>query len=71
MTVNFLFEITDLNSDYCGERFFVQVSKCLNAFTQYAKAWDEAATVVGEDTVIKCLGEFTDEEAEMMGYDTY
>lgn len=67
---NFLFEITDLNSDYCGEMFFVQENKVYSYEYAYTEAWN-VAMQVADDAVIKCLGNFSDIQAEMMGYDTY
>lgn len=60
---NFLFEITSEWSDLCGEQFFIQCDTL-----------DEADEVLGEyfwGEKVTYLGEFTDEEAEAMGYDTY
>lgn len=73
MTINFLFEITDLNSDYCGEMFFVQLKRGSNIDGKALRkmASNIASKIAGKNTIIKCLGPYTDEEAEMMGYDTY
>lgn len=61
--LNYLFEITGEWSDICGERFFVQCN-----------SREEADEILGEyfwGEEVKCLGEYTDEEAEILGYDTY
>lgn len=60
---NYLFENVGEWSENCGEQFFVQCDTREEAdeiLSQYF--WEEE---------IKCLGKFTDEEAEMMGLDTY
>ena len=60
---NYLFEITSEWSDMCGEQFFVQCD-----------TRDEADEILGEYFWgEKChyLGRYSDEEAEIMGYDTY
>ena len=58
---NYLFEI--VSGDYEGEEFFVQANNKSEAFT--------IAHDVAVDGKIRFLGIYTDEEAEMMGYDTY
>lgn len=58
---DFLFEI--VSGDYEGEEFFVQANDKTEAL---AIAHDVAV-----DDKIRFLGIYTDEEAEMMGYDTY
>jgi len=58
---NYLFEI--VSGDYEGEEFFVQANDRSEAFT--------IAHDVAVDDKIRFLGIYTDEEAEMMGYDTY
>lgn len=60
---NFLFEIIGEYSENCGEQFFVQCD-----------TREEADEILGQyfwGEKVKCLGEYTDEEAEMMGLDTY
>lgn len=63
MMWNFLVEITTEGSDFEGEEFFVQASTLEEA--------DEiiALNFEGEDYCFH--GRFTDEEAEVMGLDTY
>lgn len=58
---NYLFKI--VSGDYEGEEFFVQAENKTDAFT--------VAREVAEGEKIRCLGIYSDEEAEMMGYDTY
>lgn len=58
---NYLFEI--VSGDYEGEEFFVQANSKSEAL---AIAHDVAVS-----NKIRCLGIYTDEEAEIMGYDTY
>lgn len=58
---NYLFEV--MSGEYEGEMFFVQ-----------AENRDKADEVLGEyfwGEKVKYLGVYSDEEAEMMGYDTY
>jgi len=60
---NYLFEIISEWSKNYGEQFFIQCDtreKADEILSQYF--WGEK---------IKYLGKYTDEEAEMMGYDTY
>lgn len=58
---NYLFEI--VSGDYEGEEFFVQANNKSEAV--------KIAHDVAVDDKIRFLGIYTDEEAEMMGYDTY
>lgn len=58
---NYLFEI--VSGDYEGEEFFAQANDKSEAF--------KIAHDVAVDDKIRFLGIYTDEEAEMMGYDTY
>ena len=60
---NYLFEIISEWSENYGEQFFIQCDtreKADEILSQYF--WGEK---------IKYLGKYTDEEAEIMGYDTY
>lgn len=58
---NYLFEIID--GDYAGEEFFVQANDKTEAI--------KIAKDVSNGEKIRCYGVYSDEEAEMMGYDTY
>lgn len=59
---NYLFAVTDENSEYEGEEFFVQCDS-------YEEAWEIARGVF--EAVMICYGKYSDEEAEWMGFDTY
>lgn len=63
MMWNFLVEITTEGSDFEGEQFFVQASTLEEA--------DEIVALNFEGEGYCFHGRFTDEEAEMMGLDTY
>ena len=58
---NFLFEI--VSGEYEGEEFFVQCEYKSDAF--------EIAREIADGAKIRFLGTYSDEEAEMRGYDTY
>lgn len=68
MTTTWWFEVVDEDSDLCGEEFFVEVEGTLD--TAKAKAIAIAKDVV-PGTKIACHGRISEEDAEMMGYDTY
>lgn len=60
---NYLFEIVGEWSEICGEQFFVQCD-----------TRKEADEILGQyfwGEKVKYLGKYTDEEAEIMGLDTY
>lgn len=64
---NYLFENTNEYSDLCGERIFVQ---CDN----YYKALEILEEILEREFIVsdwEYCGEYTDGEAEMIGYDTY
>lgn len=61
--INYLFEFVNEYSILCGERIFVQC----NSKEEADKIIDE--NFWGDGLVY--LGEYSDEEAEEMGYDTY
>ena len=60
---NYLFEIVGEWSEICGEQFFVQCDTRTEA--------DEILSQCFWGEKVKYLGKYTDEEAEMMGLDTY
>ena len=60
---NYLYEITTYNSRMCGERFFIQCDTMEEAEKILAKEF------FGLDT--EYLGTYDDDEAEMLGYDTF
>ena len=61
--LNYLFEIVGEDSELCGELFFVQAVDREEA--------DELLKVWFADEEVECIGEYTDEDAEILGYDTY
>lgn len=62
MENNHLFIVTNPESDFCGEMFFVQV----NSLPEAQKI---AFNVYGEPAAY--AGSFDDNDAEELGYDTY
>ena len=64
MYTDYLFEITDEDSDYCGEQFFVECKKNEDPWIVVQMNF---CTTKG----IELIGEYTPEEAEILGYDTY
>ena len=60
---DYLFEIIDEDSDYCGEQFFVECESL-------ADAW-EIANGNFPDVTLEYYGPYSVEEAEMLGLDTY
>ncbi len=62
---NWLFEVTGIYSNLCGERFFVQC----DTFEEAEEILSTIDGLWGER--IECLGRYTDDEAEDLGYDTY
>lgn len=65
--IDFLFEITDEDSEKYGERFFVEVETGLNAEKE---AWIIAREIFHQ-TEKELIGVFTPSEAENIGYDTF
>jgi hypothetical protein len=61
--IDYLFEIVGEDSECCGERFFVECAKDENP-------WDIVAEYFDDEEVVP-IGEYTPEEAEILGYDTY
>lgn len=59
--MNYLFEI--VMGEYEGVMFFVQENSQDAAFV--------AALEISEQSIVQYHGEYSDEEAEMMGYDTF
>lgn len=59
---NYLYEITDEESEMCGQRVFVQSVHPAHA----AVVMDNEFSGIEREF----LGAFTDEEAEALGYDT-
>ena len=71
----FWFEIVGEDSDLCGEEFFTALYTPLTDNKRHNKALRaqhiEYANSIFPSEIIKCLGYVTEEEAEMMGLDTY
>lgn len=61
------FEVTDEDSDLCGEQFLVEVGPSEDPLSI---AWVITATNFG-CIEMKCLGRVSAFEAEIMGLDTY
>ena len=59
---NYLFEI--VSGDYEGEEFFVQAENKTDAFTV-------ARQVAADGGKVRCTGIYSDEDADILGYDTY
>ena len=67
MEKTYWFEVTDEDSDLCGEEFFVEVE---DGFGSLKKAWEVVRENFG-DIKITCLGPVGPFQAAMMGLDTY
>ena len=65
---DYLFEIVDEDSELCGEQFFVECDS-------WEEAWQVVIDNFGKDAMlyhkIEGIGEYSLEEAEILGYDTY
>lgn len=61
--IDYLFEIVGEDSECCGECFFVECAKGENP-------WGVIAEYFSDEEVVP-IGEYTPEEAEILGYDTY
>lgn len=59
---NFLFEI--VSGDYEGEEFFVQASNKIDAVAV-------ARQVAADGGKVRLIGIYSDEDAVILGYDTY
>lgn len=68
MYVDYWFEVVDEESDLCGEEFFVEVRT--DEIDTLAVAWDIARENFPNER-LKCYGRISEEQAEMLGYDTY
>ena len=61
--IDYLFEIVDEDCENCGEQFFVE-----------CETYAEAADIVADNFPfidVRLIDEYTPEEAEILGYDTY
>lgn len=57
--------VIDEDSDLCGEEFFTELENA--TYEQHV----DYAFGIFPDVELKCLGQVSEEEAEMMGLDTY
>lgn len=65
MWTTYWWGIEDEESDLCGEEFFTALENATKAdHLKYAKE-------LFRNEQLKCYGKVTEEEAEMMGLDTY
>lgn len=65
MWTTYWWTITDEESDLCGEEFFTELPDATKAtHVEYVKS-------IFPDVDLLCLGRVSQEEAEMMGLDTY
>lgn len=65
MWTTYWWEINDENSEICGEEFFTELENA-----SYAEHVDYVLTIFPNENP-HCLGMVTEEEAEIMGLDTY
>jgi len=65
MLTTYWWEVIDEKSDLCGEEFFTELPNATKvAHYEYAR-WNFPGVK------LRCLGQVSQEEAEMMGLDTY
>lgn len=65
MWTTYWWEVIDEESDLCGEEFFTELLDATKTtHTEYAKS-------IFPGVELHCLGRVSQEEAEMMGLDTY
>lgn len=67
MYINYLFEVVDEDSEFCGEEFLVEVQSGIDSFNQARAIAEENFP----NTKLKAYGPYSVEEAEAMGLDTY
>lgn len=65
MWTTYWWEINDENSDLCGEEFFTELKDATK------EDHEKYVLEIFPNEKPKCLGKVTEEEAEMMGLDTY
>lgn len=70
MWVTYWFGIEDEESELCGEEFFIEVQDCFDA-KETRKYAIKYAKEIFPNEKLTCYGKVTEEEAEMMGLDTY
>lgn len=65
MWSTYWFEITDLDSEFCGEEFLTELEDATKEdHVAYARS-------IFPDVEIMCHGDVTEDEAIMLGLDTY
>lgn len=66
MWTTYWWEINDENSELCGEEFFTELANSADKEThrKYAQS-------IFPNEKLHCIGKVTEEEAEIMGLDTY
>lgn len=65
MWTTYWWEITDEDSDACGEEFFTELKDATR------KDHFDYVRLLFPNTTVCCHGKVTETEAEMMGLDTY
>ena len=65
MWTTYWWEVIDEESDLCGEEFFTELPDATEAGHREYADW------IFPGTQLRCLGQVSQEEAEMMGLDTY
>ncbi len=65
MWTTYWWEVTDENSDIYGEEFFTELKD--GTRKDHLKYVQD----LFPNTKVQCYGEVTEDEAEMMGFDTY
>lgn len=66
MWTTYWWEVTDEESDLCGEEFFTELPDDATKATHF-----EYASWIFPGVELHCLGQVSQEEAEMMRLDTY
>lgn len=66
MWTTYWWEVTDEESDLCGEEFFTELPDDATMVAHREYAYEIFPSVA-----LHCLGEVSQEEAELMGLDTY
>lgn len=71
MTTTWWFGITDIDSELCGEEFFVEVDTASTPPSCLKKEAQRLANLYFPNEKPVCYGQISATEAEMMGLDTY
>ena len=64
MLIDYLFENVNEDSDWCGEQFFIECK-------ENEDPWIIVKMNFCTTEDFELIGEYTPEEAEILGYDTY